>query len=61
MKVIDEGDRISHPIEYSAYHEDEPEVSLIYQFQEKPKKIEYSSYMEEGEQCPIKHAPTKQD
>ena len=32
MKVIDEGDRIPHPIEYSAYHEDEPEVSLIYQF-----------------------------
>ena len=47
MKVIDEGDRIAHPIEYSDYHEDEPAISLNNIYSNEPKFMEYSSYMEE--------------
>ena len=62
MNVADEGDRILHPVEYSTYNEDQPLVTLVYQYPDEPKKIEYSTYMEdEGERCPIKHEANKID
>jgi hypothetical protein len=61
MKVIDEGDRISHPVEYSNYHEEEPENRRIKWLPKQPK-VEYSSYMEEeGEKSLVSHPSKKND
>ena len=61
MNVIDEGDRITHPVEYSNYLEEEPEKIRIKWLPKQPK-VEYSSYMEEeGEKSLVSNPSKKND